>query len=188
MLIFAGTGLVFLFSTCKKEHIAPVNQLVKDLFCFKEGSEWTYYDSISQTTTKMIITEYENTKLAAMPKGGRKAYNFAEYIKINGFFCSDFNVTIRAEGEREEYDNTAIFQAYTASDRSSLSFECDKSNNFNCSVAFFVEYNMNNITYRNVYIFEKENTLFYVAQYVGLIRMTKIDNFDWVLVNKNIRQ
>ena len=43
---------LLLFSTCQKEHVSPINQLVKDLFCFKESSEWTYYDSVSQTTIK----------------------------------------------------------------------------------------------------------------------------------------
>jgi hypothetical protein len=169
--------------------------LVKDLFCFKVGSEWTYYDSVSQTTTKMMITEYEITKLAPTPKGGRKAYNFAEYIEINGFFCTDFNVTIRAKRNAEEYDNTAIFNAYIvpnraflSSYRSSLSFECDRNNKFDCPVSYFTEYNVNNITYRNIYVFEfeEENILFYIAQYVGLIRMTKTDDFDWILIDKNI--
>ena len=61
-LIIISIGLIILSTSCRKEHVAPINQLVKDLFCFKTGSEWTYYDSISQTTHKMVVTNYENLK------------------------------------------------------------------------------------------------------------------------------
>lgn len=75
--------LLLLCSACRKEHVAPINQLVKDLFCFKEGSEWTYYDSVSQTTQKMVVTNYKVTKLESKPKGGgKKAYDFAECITL----------------------------------------------------------------------------------------------------------
>ncbi|NLJ81740.1 MAG: hypothetical protein GX330_01260, partial [Bacteroidales bacterium] len=103
-------GILFLVSACREEHVSSVNQLVKDLFCFKTGSEWTYYDSVSQTTQKMEVTNYEARKLASTPEGGRKAYDFAEYIKIEGTFLTDFDVRIQAQGEEIDYENTASFR------------------------------------------------------------------------------
>jgi hypothetical protein len=199
VLIITGIVLFFLHSACRKEHVTPVNQLVKDLFCFKEGSEWTYYDSISQTTQKMMITKYDDTKIASKPLGGRKAYDFAEYIEINGLFFTDFEVRIRAQGEDTEYDNTASLSGtyeslYGTHLSLPLHFACDKNNNFNCPVTYFDKYDLNNVIYKDVYLFDiedgiyKKNTLFYVAKHAGLIRMTKIDNFDWILIDKNIQQ
>lgn len=194
-----ATGILFLGSACREEHVSPVNQLVKDLFCFKEGSEWTYYDSVSQTTQKMIITNYEARKLASMPEGGRKAYDFAEYIKIEGTFLTNFNMRIQAQGEEIDYENTASFRGTYESiyGHSSLPlhFTCDQNNKFNCSVAYFDKYNMNGISYENMYVFDMDellysnkSILFYVAKHIGLIRMTKINEFDWVLTDKNIQQ
>jgi hypothetical protein len=171
--------------------------LVKDLFCFKTGSEWTYYDSVSQTTQKMVITNYETLKSTPMPKGERKAYDYAEYIKINGYFLTDFEIEIESQGTEKEYDNTACFGGtYMSSNnthsRLPLRFYCDKNNNFTCSVTFFTEYNVNGINYSSVYIFDnlsdEENVVFYVAKNIGLIRLTKVDNFDLVLIDKNIQQ
>ncbi len=197
ILITIGLLYLFLCSACKKEHVAPINQLVKDLFCFKTGSEWVYYDSVSQTTQKMVITNYEATRLESTPKGGRRAYNFAELVDIKGYFLTDFEVRVRSQGDEEKDNNTAIFGGtYKSSNNTNsslpLRFKCDENNNFNSSVSYFAEYNMNNIDYKNVYAFNMdentENIIFYAAKNIGIIRMVKIDDFDWVLTDKNVLQ
>ena len=187
-------GICLLFSSCREEHISTINTLVKDLFCFKAGSEWTYYDSVSQKTQKMAVTNYEILKFAPMPKGGRKAYDFAEYIKIKGHFLTNFEVRIISQGEEIDYDNTADFRG-SYSTNLPLRFTCDQNNNFNCPDTYLAEYDVDGIVYKDVYIFNmnelsysNENLLFYVAKNIGLIRMMKVDEFDWVLTDKNIQQ
>jgi hypothetical protein len=197
--LFAVIGLIFLFSACREERVAPVNQLVKDLFCFKAGSEWTYYDSVSQTTTKMIITEYDINRVGA--KSRRKTYEWAELIKIKGHFFSDFEIRVGAQGEK--YDNTAILggtyvNSYDRHSPIPLSFRCDANNNFNLdgSVTFFSEYSVNDITYKDVYFFDCDShegkISCYVAKHIGIIRFIRSfsynNSFNLVLINKNIQQ
>jgi hypothetical protein len=162
--------------------------LVKDLFCFKVGSEWTYYDSVSQTTTKMMITEYEITKLAPKPLGGRKAYDFVEVIIIDGLYkgYEEYKIQISIEAEMNE-DNTAqFFGDYF--DESRLFFKCNANNNFNENVSYLSQYQMNEIKYHGVYVFNYDNTTYYVAKHIGIIRFIRPDLFDLVLIDKNIVQ
>ena len=203
IILFLFIPLLFLFSSCPKEpkeHIAPVNQLVKDLFCFQTGSEWTYYDSISQTTQKMMITNNITTRFASMPGKGQKVYEFAEVIKISGYFLTDFEIKASAQEEGKEYDNTAIFRGtYTSPHNTRLTiplrFRCDANNVFDCSVEYFAEYNVSGINYSNVYVFDMddspyntENIVFYVAKNIGIIRLIRLNDFDWVLIDKNVKQ
>jgi hypothetical protein len=172
---------------CRKEHVAPVNQLVKDLFCFKEGSEWTYYDSVSQTTQKITITEYEETKLAPKPKGGGAAYEWAEYILINGLLKEqeEHKIEIGIDAQMNE-DNTAeFFGNYFVG---KLFFTCDANNNFNKNVSYLPQYQLNGIKYQDVYIFNYDNITYYVAKHIGIIRFIQPDLFDLALIDKNIRQ
>jgi len=191
-VIVIVTAIISLIgASCSKEHIAPVNQLVKDLFCFQEGSEWTYYDSVSGTTTIMSILEYNQIKFG-YPKPYGKVHDFGESIEIRGNFLTDFDVKIRVQGMEKEDKNTAIFGGSYVSPTSNhssipLNFKCDQNNNFNCSITYFAEYDLNGIIYKNVYVFDT-NIQFYVAKHVGLIRMLKTDDFDWVLINKNVKQ
>jgi hypothetical protein len=161
--------------------------LVKDLFCFKAGSEWIYYDSISQTTKKMVITKYEGTRIAPKPLGGRKAYEFSESIGINGVFKEYEEHVIQVGIEAKMYeDNTAMFSAdYFMGE---LSFRCDANNNFKENVSYLSQYQMNEIKYHDVYVFNYDNTTYYVAKHIGIIRFIRPDLFDLVLIDKNILQ
>ena len=57
-IINSRNNTIAFMPNLSQEYVAPVNQLVNDLFCFKTGSEWTYYDSVGQTTQKMVVTNY----------------------------------------------------------------------------------------------------------------------------------
>ncbi|GHV43679.1 hypothetical protein FACS1894180_3480 [Bacteroidia bacterium] len=141
--------------------------------------------------SKMTVTNYEILKSTSMPKGGVKAYDFAEYIGIRGNFFTDFEMTIAAQGEEKEYDNTANFvSTYNVNMYESihLNFRCDCNNNFNTPVTYLSEYDLNGTIYSNLYIFSEENVQFYVAKYSGIIRMIKTDDFDWILIDKNVKQ
>jgi len=187
-LIIIGLTLLFLCSTCKKEHVAPVNQLVKDLFCFKTGSEWTYYDSVSQTIQKMVVTNYETKKMANGSK--RKVYNFVECIILGIAMENSRNGMTRLEAD-EDQDNSLmkeISQIFTPSGEY-LHIGCDKNNNFSPIVMYLNNYTINKTTYSDVYVFNSKNDItFYVSKYIGFIRCMKDDKYDLVLIDKNIQQ
>jgi len=199
-LIIAGILFLFLFSTCRKEHIAPINQLVKDLFCFKTGSEWTYYDSVSRTTQKMIITNYEIRKFAPKPEvGKRKVYDWAEDIEMN-ITVENASQSLFIKGRTwliaDIYkDNTlkgmyittpvkTIFSTHC----NELSLRCDENNNFIPSATYLSTYTVNEITYSNVYVFNKDNVTYYVSKHTGFIRCVENNYFDLVLIDKIIQQ
>ncbi|MGI6291105.1 MAG: hypothetical protein ACOXZH_01550 [Bacteroidales bacterium] len=200
LLITAGIVLLFLCSTCRKEHIAPINQLVKDLFCFKTGSEWTYYDSVSRTTQKMIITNYEIRKFAPMPEGGRgKVYDCAEsitmditvenpsqslFIKGRTWLVADI---YKDNTLRGMYITTPVKSIFSTR-CNELSLRCDENNNFTPSATYLSTYTVNEITYSNVYVFNKDNVTYYVSKYIGFIRCVENNYFDLILINKNVQQ
>ncbi|MGI6291103.1 MAG: hypothetical protein ACOXZH_01540 [Bacteroidales bacterium] len=199
-LITAGILFLFLCSTCRKEHIAPINQLVKDLFCFKAGSEWTYYDSVSQTTQKMMVTNYEIRKFAPMPKGGRgKIYDCAEsitmditvenasqslFIKGRTWLIADIYKDNTLEGMYITTPVKTIFSTRC----NELSLRCDENNNFTPSATYLSTYTVNEITYSNVYVFNKDNVTYYVSKHTGFIRCVENNYFDLILIDKNIQQ
>jgi len=200
LLITAGIVLLFLCSTCRKEHIAPINQLVKDLFCFKTGSEWTYYDSVSRTTQKMIITNYEIRKFAPMPEGGRgKVYDCAEsitmditvenpsqslFIKGRTWLVADI---YKDNTLRGMYITTPVKSIFSTR-CNELSLRCDENNNFTPSATYLSTYTVNEITYSNVYVFNKDNVTYYVSKHTGFIRCVENNYFDLILIDKNIQQ
>jgi len=200
LLITAGIVLLFLCSTCRKEHIAPINQLVKDLFCFKTGSEWTYYDSVSRTTQKMIITNYEIRKFAPMPEGGRgKVYDCAEsitmditvenpsqslFIKGRTWLVADI---YKDNTLRGMYITTPVKTIFSTR-CNELSLRCDENNNFTPSATYLSTYTVNEITYSNVYVFNKDNVTYYVSKHTGFIRCVENNYFDLILIDKNIQQ
>ncbi len=187
LLITIGIVLLFLCSTCRKEHISPVNQLVKDLFCFKEGSEWTYYDSVSQTMQKMVVTGYEITKLASMPEGGRKAYNFAEYIKMEVIVGNSKKETrLQAEVDQDNTLGEGLSCIYTPIGKP-LYLSCDKNNNFTPSAIHLSTYTVNETTYSDVYVFNNNSITYYASKYVGFVRC-ECNKFDLVLIDKNVQQ
>jgi len=186
-LYVAGIILLFLCSACREEHVAPVNQLVKDLFCFKTGSEWTYYDSVSQTTQKMVVTLYETTRMAPKPEGGRKAYIFAEYIEIE-ITVDNFNRTTRLTADIEQ-DNTLGGSCIYPPIGEPLYMGCDKNNNFTPSAMYLSTYTENETIYSDVYVFNsKDNATYYVSKHIGFIRCVKDNKYDLVLIDKNIQQ
>jgi hypothetical protein len=184
------TGICLL--SCKKEHIASINQLVKDLFCFKEGSTWTYYDSVSQKTCIMNISKYEELKIVSTPKLGGQIYEGHEHITITGYLFTEFELNINAQGDTK--DNTATLRGTYISPYHNnthypipLYFTCDANNHFNITVTCMPEYILGE-KYTKVYLFEYENTNYYIARHVGLIRLHKINEFDLVLIDKNVIQ
>jgi len=191
-LYVAGIILLFLCSACREEHIAPVNQLVKDLFCFKTGSEWMYYDSVSQTTLKMVITNYETFKSA--PKSVRKTYDFAEYI-IMCITLENITHTSFVRGETHllsniEQDNSLLKESsiFTPIEKK-LSIGCDKNNKFSPSATYLRTYTINENTYSDVYVFNsKDNIDFYVSKHIGFIRCKKDNKYDFILIEKSVKQ
>jgi len=200
LMVLCCTAIVLLLlcSTCCKEHVAPINQLVKDLFCFKTGSEWTYYDSVSQTMQKMVVTNYETTRMAPKPEGGRKAYNFAEYIEME-IIVSNFNRTTRLEADIEQ-DNTLGRGCIYPPIGEPLYIGCDKNNNFIPPITYLSSYSVNETTYTDVYMFNvvkditADNYTYYVSKHIGFIRCifqceyAPHNNFDLVLIDKKVQQ
>jgi len=203
-LFIAGIILIFLCLSCRKEHVSPINQLVKDLFCFKTGSEWIYYDSLSHTTHKMVVTNYEVTKCASMPKGGRKAYDFAEWIIIN-FVVDNTNKGKTHLVADEDQDNTAKGSVFVPAE-TLLSIRCNENDNFTPSATHLSTYSVNEIEYKDVYVFNVSQKIhsgnitytddftYYVAKHIGFIRcVRKCEyaehySYDWVLIDKNVIQ
>ena len=200
IFIIIGIAILFLCSTCRQEHVAPVNQLVKDLFCFKTGSEWTYYDSVSQTTQKMRVTNYEILKFAPESKGGRgKVYDYAESIHID---FSVENTTLSLSNKCRTWvkadidnDNTlnGMYISTPVIDNTlrckEFSLHCDKNNNFTPFATYLNTYTVNGTTYSDVYEFNyKDGATYYVSKHVGFIRCVENNYFDLVLIDKNVQQ
>ncbi len=189
--IFITIGLVYLFLClgCRKEHVAPINQLAKDLFCFKTGSEWVYYDSISQTTQRMLISNYEATRLASMPKGRRRAYNWAEYIEMKITIENFGSGTTKLEAD-EDQDNTlrkGVSYIYTPTEEF-LYISCDENTNFVPSPTYLTTYTVNETIYSDVYVFHQDDVSYYVSKHIGFIRCVKNNYLDLVLTDKNVQQ
>jgi hypothetical protein len=184
-LLLLTTG----FIACEKDHIDTINQLVKDLFFFKEGSTWTYYDSVSHNNTTMTIVHSEKSKIAPMQKRGKPHY-FYETIEsdviVQGGYDKKFTIEIWT-GSFQNRDNTAITMGdiYTPS-TTPFVFSCDKNNTFSCPMTYFPTYEVNSVIYEDVYVFDYEEVLYYVAKHVGYIRCFQADEFDLVLIDKTI--
>ena len=199
-LIITGVIILFLCTTCRKEHVAPVNQLVKDLFCFKEGSEWTYYDSVSQTTQKMTVINYQTLKFAPMPTGGRgKVYDCAEsigmditvenasqslFIKGRTWLKADIEIDNTLKGM---YISTPVKTIFSTR-LNEIYLSCDANNNFSQSATYLNTYTVNEITYSDVYVFNSYDVAYYVSKHIGFIRCVENNYFDLVLINKNVQQ
>ncbi|MFA7103506.1 MAG: hypothetical protein WC142_09960, partial [Bacteroidales bacterium] len=65
---------------------------------------------------------------------------------------------------------------------------CDENNNFIPSATYLSTYTVNEITYSNVYVFNKDNVTYYVSKHTGFIRCVENNYFDLVLIDKNIQQ
>lgn len=187
-----GIVLLFFCSTCYKEHISPVNQLAKNLFCFQAGSEWTYYDSISHVTRTMTVTDYSLLIISKEKRG----INCAELIEID-FSINDKQsmfmkrcTSLRADFDQ---DNTIIFdeiysRIYTPTDKL-IGISCDKDNNFTPSATYLSIYSVNGITYSDVYVFEIWRDVYYVSEHIGFIRcIDDFSGYDWILVDKKVQQ
>ena len=191
-------ALIAICLSCRKEHVSPINQLVKDLFCFKTGSEWIYYDSLSHTTHKMVVTNYEIRQFAPESKGGRKIYDYAESIYIDLIIDGDSPSTslkcrtwLLAD---IDYDNTLVgmYISTPLIDNTlrcrTISLHCDENNNFSPSATYLNTYVINGITYSDVYVFNVDNATYYVSKHTGFIRCVENNYFDYVLIDKNVLQ
>lgn len=199
LVIIAATIVMSLIGVaCREEHVTPVNQLVKDLFCFKEGSEWTYYDSISQTTQKMIITKYETLKFGGGKSKRGKVYDFAEDIKME-FTVENTSQLLFVKGKTWlkadiGCDNTldGMYISTPAIDNTlrctEFSLSCDKNNNFHPSATYLSTYIVGEATYSDVYVFNQNKITYYVSKHIGFIRCVENNYFDLVLINKNVVQ
>ena len=170
ILVTAGMIFLLLCSSCRKEHVAPVNQLVKDLFCFQTGSEWTYYDSVSQTTQKITVTKNETTRIGSK-YAMRQTYDWAEIIEmcvtIENTVQSLFISKVTSLESDEEQDNTLrqeVSQIFTPSGEY-LRIGCDKNNKFTPSATYLNAHIINKTIYSDVYVFNsKDNISYYVSQ------------------------
>jgi len=192
ILFIAGTALLFLCTTCRQEHVSPINQLVKDLFCFQTGSEWTYYDSVSQTTQKMIITNYEVLKFGGGKPKGEKVYDFAEDIKMD-ITVENVSQSLFRKGrtwlKADIYtDNTLDGMYITTPVKTIFSTHCDENNNFTPSATYLSTYIVNATTYPDVYVFNSDNATYYVSKHTGFIRCIEAGYFDLVLIDKKVQQ
>jgi hypothetical protein len=177
--------------SCRQEHVAPINQLVKELFCFQPGSEWVYYDSVSQSIQRMVVINYEIFKSA--PKSMRKAYNFAEYIEMNisvENIEQAFSVTADTYLLADiEQDNTLMENSIFTPTIKYLVLSCDKNNNFTPSATYLSTYSVNETTYSDVYIFNnKDDITYFIAKHIGFIRCIKDNEFDFKLIDKKVFQ
>lgn len=197
--LFILVSFLSILTACRKEHIAPVNQLVKDLFCFKEGSEWTYYDSISQTTQKMVVTNYEIRKFGGGKQKRGKIYDWAEDIEM-GITIENIAQSLSVKGrtwlKADIYKDNTLNGMYITTPVKTiystrcdeLSLNCDENNNFTPSATYLSNYTVNGTNYSDVYVFNKYNTTYYVSKHIGFIRCMYDNDFDWVLIDKNIQQ
>jgi len=201
VIIIATIVMSLIGVSCREEHVAPINQLVKDLFCFKKGSEWTYYDSISQTTQKMIITKYETLKFGGGKSKRGKIYDFAEDIEME-FTVENTSQLLSVKGStwlkadighentlNGMYISTPIIDNTLRCTEFSLS--CDENNNFHPSVTYLSTYMVNEITYSDIYVFNKDHITYYVSKHIGFIRCVYSESgyrIDLVLIDKNVKQ
>jgi hypothetical protein len=183
--IFLFCIILFSFlSSCKKDHIGTVNQLVKDLFCFKENTTWTYYDRINYDTTTILVSEYTETTFG-YPKMYGETHNFGLQINFTGETSHGKQIYIGIKSD-PDIDNMARVGIYCSP--TSYSFSCNKNNTFSCPVTYFPAYEVNGIIYRDVYVFDYKDGLYYVAKHVGYIRCFQANQFDLVLIDKTIYQ
>ena len=189
MLITTGIALSFLTLSCRKEHVSPVNQLVKDLFCFKEGSEWVYYDSVSHSTQTMTITNYEATRLAG--KTISKTYDWAELIIMNitieNIAQSLYSIIETELFSDEDKDNTLAHGRICSPAITTLFLRCNEKNNFTPTATYLNSFTVNETVYHDVYMFNIDDIKYYIAKHIGFIRCVG-HKYDWVLIDKNIQQ
>jgi hypothetical protein len=208
--IIIGIILLLLYSSCREEHVAPINQLVKDLFCFKTGSEWVYYDSVSQTMQKMTVTDYETLNFG-YPKPYGKTRDFAEYIKMD-LTVEKITPSISVTGATRlksyiDQDNTLrqeLSSIFTPI--GSLRIGCDENNNFTPSATYLNTCMVNEIIYSDVYVFNNvdsriidnvafiDSFAYYVSKHTGFIKCVRkcsydeFKNSELVLIDKNVQQ
>jgi hypothetical protein len=180
-----------LFFACREDHIAPLNPLVKSLFCFKVGSTWTFYDTANNDTITMLVNNYTDFRSALETKKMRKSHDIAEGIRID-VMVKEFPIDGVLQEKKTEIaaligqDNTAKGFCVTPLERS-LSISCDANNLFSGTVTYLSNYTVNSITYRDVYVFQNHGYEYYVAKNIGFIHC-KGGYKDLVLIDKTIYQ
>jgi hypothetical protein len=188
------------FVSCKEEQSSTINPLVKELFCFKPGSTWSYEgtaykvgDIIRDVTLSVTTKSYQESQFEKHCNEKGRGYNFKEYISYEIEAKMLMSQTFSSEIMADEcgVDHTANVHITTPIG-SVLSFYCDEENNFSIPVEFLATYSYKNHKYDNVYIFYYSNAKYYVAKNVGFICCEK--NYDtgartevW-LVDKNVIQ
>jgi len=206
IILFLFIPLLFFSSSCPSNNeeyiVSPMNQLIKDLFCFKTDSEWVYYDSISQMSQIMLVTNYDS--LILVPKG-KYVYECSEIIEMN---------ILVGESEKETRLSSNLSQKNIGKGRiatptnanSYFSIRCDENNNFTPPATYFDTYSVNGKIYSDVYVFNDEKNItidgivcvdtitYYVSKNTGFIRCIyqckyhEPYSFDWVLIDKNVKQ
>jgi len=191
-IIFLIIYTCLLFSSCK-DHTTTLNSLVKDLFVFKDGSTWTYYDSINKDTVIMTVFDYKETKFGGMCGGIGSMANKREFLEM-----ITFSIILNFDTLREVWlyandckiDNTATTESswfYTPIGMD-FAFTCDENNMFSIPTTFMHSYSVNNVTYSDVYLFEYKDIKFYIAKNIGYIQCIQADKKNLVLIKKNIKQ
>lgn len=178
-----------------KEQISPMNQLAKDLFCFKEGSEWTYYDNVNQDTVRMVVKKHTASKYGGGKEPNGKNYDFAESVKLeinvkNSSQSISTNTrlvgAIGTDNMLGQLSNVAtpVVNSFSVE---SFALKCDNNNNFTPSAVYHSNYVVNGVTYSDVYEFNINAITYFVAKYVGFIKCVASGS-DLVLIDKNVLQ
>ena len=197
IIITIASAICLLFTSCRQEQISPMNQLAKDLFCFKEGSEWTYYDIVSQDTVRMMVTKHTASKYGGGKEPNGKNYDFAESVKLeinvkNSSQSISTNTrlvgAIGTDNMLGQLSNVAtpVVNSFSVEN---FALKCDNNNNFTPSAVYHSNYVVNGVTYSDVYEFNINinATTYYVAKHVGFIKCVASGS-DLVLIDKNVLQ
>jgi hypothetical protein len=140
----------------------------------------------------MIITDYKSSKLCGL-KGSKHNASCGELIFIYGKFLRDFDVSLCPISF--DRNNTATNADVIGKNPLPFIFTCDEDNHFDIisdkhgNVTFFQIYRLNeNDIYTNVYLFELNDSKYYIARNIGAIRIVKAGVFDYTLTDKSVKQ
>ena len=183
------------FVACGKDQTSTINPLVKELFCFKTGSTWTYegtvYDAARDTTRNVILlvntSSYEESQFEKHCNEKGRGHKFKEYIlyKINSKMLMSQTFTSKIIADECGVDNTANVSIVTPLG-SALSFYCYADNTFSIDVEYLSTYTYKGHKYEDVYVFTQDNGTYYVSKDVGFVRCEKKYNTSSIAKNNNV--
>jgi len=184
------------FACCKRkdEPVIYVSQRMKDLYFFKNGSNWTMRDSLTGRIDSFYVS-YTDSLIETYSVGKYEAnYISIKEVNINNVDAAD---SMRFSFHLESTANTIDFKDYKFS-------EDFHSDGFGYGDITYSVFNYNGVNYTNVteandrqgiYVnLVRVDTLLYPSDYYlnkteGFIKIrfnTKYHHFVWELLNSNI--